>query len=254
MEKLRYQIKNQRVIDLNTVLEIRTLVNQGVIGISGYEVTKNNGMKIADILPCIQQVNSEIEIIKYINRISESHEASTKDIVLMADALPNNDQSVDDVIKDTILIALSEGKHVLHVRYLPEHQAGLVDILTQIKKSDLEGYLNNFIDEHFRVSFEGVDSEEFFMPHYSITVDPNTSGLSLEELKSKVESHFEVIETNFENGKIVLECYAGEGHFVCAIRDILWVIMELFGPTIIESFKTIGINDYLVEFHVSEYS
>lgn len=202
-------------------------------------------------MPCIQQVDSEIEIIKYIKLVSESHETSTNDIVLVAEVLPN--YSGEDTVKDTILIALAEGEHVLPVRYVPEHQTSLVDALTQMKRSALEGYLNTFTDKRFSVSFEGVDSEEFFMPYYSITIEPDKTGFSIDEIKEKVDSHFDVLKTRNENGKIVFWCYAGEGPFVYTMRDILWVVMELFGPAVTNSFQTLGISDYHMNFHVSEW-
>jgi hypothetical protein len=152
-----------------------------------------------------------------------------------------------------------------------KNQVAILDVLLIDGEDRVRKMVSNEVDSLFEVTVEDVDwdnfdwsrlpkermEESFFIPYYSIVFNKPLDDSAKQNILKKIEDasmcreFHEVWEVRETEDCLIFQCYGGEGPCVIDIRNILWVINDLFGPTIKENLKQCDLSPDKVVFHVN---
>ncbi|WP_339192777.1 hypothetical protein [Paenibacillus sp. FSL W8-1287] len=227
----------------------RSKINAGkalVLSFTVHYQQENRHPLEVDVVPF--KVESEAELVGFAKQMEMKYNAGPGAVSIVAELIETD----SDSNSEKIVYSVGAKEKFEYVTYTEEGEISLTELILQKGAEDAAEFIEErqfgFCTVKLNQRYKW-DNPEWFMPNYRIFVGAHDNQ---EELKKKISGRFEVLEVEQAEDGMYFYCYAGEGPIVYSVNDVLCVISEQFGPSIIGLLEQMGITDYWIEFHVDE--
>ncbi len=248
MSKIEITLLNRRFQCLRESINIRSKINAGKARVLGFTIKSGQDTRTSIETDIPFQVQSEKELVEFVRLMETKYDAEPGSVSLLAEL----NESGDECNIGKFIVSVSAEEKCESATYTVEGEISLSELVLQNGADRVAQLIEERLIYPCKITLNEDKPEadaKWFMPNYRIFVE--TSG-NQEALKKEMSEQFEVLEIEQSEHGVYFYCYAGEGPVVHCVNDVLWVILELFGPKIMEKMEAIGVADYMIEFEIDE--